>query len=68
MPIPDEADESSLTFRVLRAAQAHGDRQALLYVDRRVIRFHLGEDVPGNLKWLADGALREPPDQSKKEE
>jgi glucose-6-phosphate isomerase len=55
VPIPDEADKSSLSFRVLEAAQALGDRQALLDVDRRVIRFHLEEDVPANLKRLTDG-------------
>ncbi|MDX6379473.1 MAG: transaldolase / glucose-6-phosphate isomerase [Rubrobacteraceae bacterium] len=56
-PIPDEAgaDESSLTFGVLEAAQALGDRQALLDAGRRVIRFHLEEDVPGNLNRLASG-------------
>jgi hypothetical protein len=55
-PIPDEAgaEGSSLTFGVLEAAQALGDRQALLDVDRRVIRIHLGGDVPGNLGRLAD--------------
>jgi glucose-6-phosphate isomerase len=55
-PIPDEAGkpESSLTFGVLEAAQASGDRQALLDAGRRVIRFHFGSDVPGNLGRLAD--------------
>lgn len=57
-PIPDEAgsDESSLTFGVLEAAQALGDRQALLDADRRVIRFHLGGNVSGNLDGLTKGA------------
>lgn len=57
VPIPDEAGEpeATLTFGVLEAAQALGDRQALLDVDRRVIRFHLGADVGGGLERLADG-------------
>lgn len=50
-PIPDEAGSaaSSLTFGVLKEAQALGDRQALLDAGRRVIRFHLDEDVGGGL-------------------
>ena len=53
-PIPDEAGsrESSITFGVLKMAQALGDQQALLDAGRRVIRFHLGEDVVGGLKHL----------------
>jgi transaldolase/glucose-6-phosphate isomerase len=53
-PIPDEAgsSDSSITFGVLKAAQALGDYQALLDAGRRVIRFHLGEDVIGGLKQL----------------
>ncbi|MGC8788267.1 MAG: glucose-6-phosphate isomerase, partial [Anaerolineae bacterium] len=56
MPIPDEAglSSSSITFGVLKAAQALGDYQALLEAGRRVIRFHLGDDVPGGLRRLAD--------------
>ena len=52
--IPDEAGlpGSSITFGVLKAAQALGDRQALLDAGRRVIRFHLGADVVGGLKQL----------------
>jgi transaldolase/glucose-6-phosphate isomerase len=54
--IPNEAGEpeSSMTFGVLIAAQALGDRQALLDNDRRVIRFHLGSDVVGGLRKLAE--------------
>ena len=50
-PIPDEAADpaSSLTFGVLKEAQALGDRQALLDAGRGVIRFHLDEDVVGGL-------------------
>ncbi|HET7478550.1 MAG TPA: hypothetical protein VFJ72_03415 [Rubrobacteraceae bacterium] len=55
-PIPDEAGkpEATLTFGVLEAAQALGDRRALLDVDRRVIRFHLGGDVSAGLDRLAN--------------
>lgn len=44
--IPDEAGQeaSSISFGVLKNAQALGDRQALLDAGRPVIRFHLGED------------------------
>jgi glucose-6-phosphate isomerase len=54
VPIPDEAGspDSSITFGVLKAAQSLGDRQALLDVDRRVIRFHLGADVVDGLRRL----------------
>jgi hypothetical protein len=54
--IPDEAGSpaSSITFGVLKAAQAMGDRQALLDAGRRVIRFHLGPDLVGGLKKLAE--------------
>ena len=46
IPIPDEAgsDISSISFGVLKQAQALGDRQALLDGGRRVLRFHLGSD------------------------
>ncbi len=52
VPIPDEAGSphSTMTFGVLKAAQALGDRQALLNAGRRVIRFHLGKDVVGRLR------------------
>jgi transaldolase/glucose-6-phosphate isomerase len=54
--IPDEAGQpgSTMTFGVLIAAQALGDRQALLENGRRVIRFHLGDDVVGGLKKLGE--------------
>lgn len=54
--IPDEAGEpaSSVTFGVLIAAQAWGDRQALLRAGRRVLRFHLGTDVLGGLTRLKE--------------
>ena len=54
--IPDEAGSpaSSISFGVLKAAQALGDRQALLDAGRRAIRFHLGSDVVGGLKQLTE--------------
>jgi len=56
VPIPDEAGspDSSMTFGILKASQAMGDRQALLDRGRKVIRFHLGRDVLGGLKRLAE--------------
>ena len=55
-PIPDEAGSSasSITFGLLKAAQALGDRQALLDAGQRVIRFHLGADVVGGLRRLSE--------------
>jgi len=49
--IPDQAsaEASSMTFGILKAAQALGDRQALRDAGRRVMRFHLGQDVAGGL-------------------
>jgi transaldolase/glucose-6-phosphate isomerase len=54
--IPDKAgaSASSITFGVLKMAQAMGDRQALLDNGRQVIRFHLGTDVVGGLQYLAE--------------
>jgi hypothetical protein len=54
-PIPDEAGspQSSITFSVLKLAQALGDRQALLDANRRVIRFHLGVEVLRGINQLA---------------
>ena len=56
IPIPDKAGSpgSSMTFGVLKAAQALGDRQALVQAGRRVITFHLGNDVMGGLKHVTD--------------
>jgi hypothetical protein len=52
--IPDEIGkpDSSLTFGMLKSAQAAGDRQALLNAGRRVIRFHLKKDVEDGLTAL----------------
>lgn len=54
VPIPEEAGSpnSSISFGVLKAAQALGDRQALLNAGRKVIRFHLGRDAAGGLRRL----------------
>jgi transaldolase/glucose-6-phosphate isomerase len=54
--IPDEAGSpgSSVTFGVLKAAEALGDQQALLNAGRRVIRFHLGTNVVDGLHELTE--------------
>ncbi|MDY7075709.1 MAG: bifunctional transaldolase/phosoglucose isomerase [Chloroflexota bacterium] len=59
-PIPDRAGspDSTMTFGVLKTAQALGDRQALLDAGRRVIRFHLGTDVVGGLRRLMEALSR----------
>jgi len=53
--IPDTPGEAGATmaFGTLMAAQALGDRQALLDAGRKVIRFHLGREINGGLKRLA---------------
>ncbi|MEM7009655.1 MAG: hypothetical protein AAF462_11030, partial [Thermodesulfobacteriota bacterium] len=54
VPIPDEAGKkaSSMSFGVLKTAQALGDRRALLNNKRNVITFHLGEDVVKDINRL----------------
>jgi transaldolase/glucose-6-phosphate isomerase len=54
LPIPDEPGKegSGITFGVLKAAQAMGDRQALLDAGRRVIRFHITGDVVDGIRQL----------------
>lgn len=56
--IPDEAGEagSSISFGVLKVAQALGDRQALLDNGRQVIRFHIETDVVSALQKLTGAA------------
>jgi transaldolase/glucose-6-phosphate isomerase len=56
IPVPDEAGapDSSLTFGLLKTAQAHGDRHALLDAGRRVIRVHLGRDAVRGLMTLSE--------------
>ena len=58
-PIPDKAGlpESSITFGILKMAQALGDYQALSDAGRRVIRFHLHGDIAEKIEKLA-GALK----------
>ncbi|MCP4427921.1 MAG: bifunctional transaldolase/phosoglucose isomerase [Chloroflexi bacterium] len=53
-PIPDEAGqpESTMTFGVLKMAQALGDARALLDAGRRIIRFHLDMDAVNGLRRL----------------
>lgn len=53
-PIPDEAGKpsSSLTFGTLKAAQALGDRQALLKAGRRIMRLHIKANIVENLRAL----------------
>jgi glucose-6-phosphate isomerase len=52
--IPDEAGQagSTMSFAVLKMAQALGDGQALIDADRRFIRFHLGTEAAAGLKAL----------------
>ncbi|MDP1989679.1 MAG: hypothetical protein Q8K00_01550 [Syntrophales bacterium] len=54
--IPDELGHpaSALSFGVLKAAQASGDRQALIDAGRRVLRLHLHGDVSGGLDRLME--------------
>ena len=56
LDIPDEptADASSLTFGALKAAQAQGDRLALVEAGRAVIRVDLGDDPAGGLERLRE--------------
>jgi hypothetical protein len=56
VPIPDEAGApgSTMTFGVLKMAQALGDGQALLDAGRQMIRFHLGMDVVSGLRGLTE--------------
>lgn len=53
--IPDYpgASGSTLTFGAIKAAQAMGDRQALIELGRQVIRFHLKENIIANIQSLA---------------
>jgi glucose-6-phosphate isomerase len=64
VPIPDEAQgpdtsqgtTSSITFSVLKRAQALGDAQALKDAGRRFIHFYLGHDVISGLNKMMDEA------------
>jgi glucose-6-phosphate isomerase/transaldolase/glucose-6-phosphate isomerase len=52
--IPDSPGDagSSLSFGLLKAAQARGDFEALKSRGRRIIRFHLGKDAAAGLERL----------------
>ena len=54
VPIPSEAGalNPSISFGTLTAAEAQGDRQALMEAGRRLIRFHLGTRVVEGLHQL----------------
>ena len=54
VPIPDQLGkpESTVTFGILKAAQAAGDAEALRSAGRPMIRFHLGNDIKGGLDTL----------------
>jgi glucose-6-phosphate isomerase len=53
-PIPDdpEKDESSISFGVLKTAQALGDRQALIDGSRNVMTIDLGSDIKNGIRKL----------------
>jgi transaldolase/glucose-6-phosphate isomerase len=57
--IPDDtgSSSSSMSFGVLKMAQAMGDRTALLNAGRKVIRFHLGTDIIGGLNRLGSALV-----------
>ncbi len=57
VPIPDEAGspDSSISFGVLKTAQALGDYRALQEAGRDVIQVHLGGDSVGALERLVNG-------------
>ena len=44
--------DSTLTFGAIKAAQAMGDRQALIKLGRKVIRFHLKKNIIANIASL----------------
>lgn len=56
IPIPDEAgkDSSSISFGVLKAAQALGDAQALRDANRRLIQFQVNGDTSAALQALVN--------------
>jgi glucose-6-phosphate isomerase len=60
LPIPDEAgsDNSSMTFGILKAAQAIGDAAALKAAGRKLIRLHIaGSNIPSAIEVITE-ALR----------
>ncbi|OGU27660.1 MAG: hypothetical protein A2057_13180 [Ignavibacteria bacterium GWA2_35_9] len=56
LPIPDKPveDKSSITFGILKRAQALGDKQALIDKGRKVLQFDLGKDVIDGLRKIVD--------------
>ncbi len=50
--IPDQPSHSgsTLTFGTLKSAQAMGDRQALIKLQRKIIRFHLKKNIIATIK------------------
>ncbi len=58
--VPDYpgSSDSSLTFGAIKAAQAMGDRQALIKLGRKVIRLHLKENIIANINSLAFNLAR----------
>jgi len=56
LDIPDEAgnDASSITFGILKMAQALGDAKALGDAGRKVIRFDLGQDIEAGIARLLE--------------
>ena len=59
--IPDRpgTSGSTLTFGAFKAAQAMGDRQALIKLGRKVIRFHLKKNIVANIEELTYGSPSE---------
>lgn len=57
--IPDEPinDKSSSSFRVLIAAQAMGDREALIENNRQVITINLGKDIKKGLEAVTSSII-----------
>ncbi|MBI9051997.1 MAG: hypothetical protein JEZ00_21460 [Anaerolineaceae bacterium] len=55
LQIPDEMDQpgSSISFGILKMAQALGDQEVLREADRPVLHIHLGKDVYSGLKQIA---------------
>lgn len=56
VPIPDEEglSKSSMTFGVLKTAQASGDRKALLKAGRKVLCFHFTGDLIKGINRLSE--------------
>ena len=56
IPIPDDPgnDQSSISFGILKLAQALGDRQALVDAGRKVIRFHLDNQLINGLNRILE--------------